>query len=303
MPTASATEVKIDDKTVKLTNLGKLMWPEGLTKAHLVQYYTDIAPYLLPHIQGRPLVMKRYPDGITGESFYQKECPTYAPEWVQRQPITHSDKPVNYIICDITATLVWLANQGCIEIHSWLSTREALDYPDIAIIDLDPGDNATFKDVLLVAGVTKQALDQLGLSGYPKTSGATGVHILIPIKPVYTFNEVTKAMGFVAQLVTQAYSEKATIERTLEKRPKNKVYVDYLQNTRGKSMSCVYSLRPLPGAPVSAPLFWEEINSLSIRPSDFNIKSIFERLSSAGELHASISSNRQDLSRILELAQ
>nr|WP_308447268.1 non-homologous end-joining DNA ligase [Desulforamulus aquiferis] len=298
---AKDTEVSIEGKNVKLTNLNKLMWPEGLTKAHLLQYYTDIAPYLLPFIEGRPLVMKRYPNGIQGKFFYQKECPSYAPEWVKIQPISHSEKTINYIVCEDVATLVWLANQGCIEVHALLSNKNNLECPDLSIIDLDPGDEATFFDVLKVSKVVRQALEQLGLKGFPKTSGASGIHIFVPIEPIYNFKEVTKAMGFIAKLVTQAYPERATIERTLGKRAKDKVYVDYLQNTRGKSMAWTYSLRPLSGAPVSTPLIWEEIEKLDIIPEQFNINSIFNRLKLFGELHREMFTLKQSLRRILEM--
>ncbi|WP_003541170.1 non-homologous end-joining DNA ligase [Desulfotomaculum nigrificans] len=301
MTAETATEVMIEGKKLKLTNLNKIMWPEGLTKAHLVKYYTDIAPYLLPHLKGRPIVMKRYPHGIEGEFFYQKDCPDYAPEWISTTTIIHSAKKVNYIICNDVATLVWLANQGCIEIHAWLSANPAVEYPNIAVIDLDPGDEATFEDVMRVALVVRQALNQLKLKGFPKTSGASGMHIFIPINPVYSFQEVTKAMGFVAKLVTSTYASKATIERSLDKRSKNKVYVDYLQNTRGKSMAWTYSLRPLPGAPVSTPLLWEEIESLAIDPRQFNMHNILGRLHLFGDLFAPMANQMQELDHILAM--
>ena len=301
MPTATATEVLIEGKNIKLSNLNKLMWPEGLTKAHLVKYYTDIAPYLLPYLKGRPLVMKRYPHGIKGEYFYQKECPDYAPDWLQTVSIPHSGKIVNYIVCEDSATLVWLANQGCIEIHAFLSQKNRIENPDLAIIDLDPGETANFSDVMEVAVVVKKALEQLNIKGYPKTSGASGIHIFIPIKPDYTFREVTKAMGFIARLVTGTLPQKATIERSLGKRERDKIYVDYLQNTRGKSMAWTYSLRPLPGAPVSTPLLWEEIENQSILPAHFNIDTIFQRLKVFGDLHQTLLMNPQSISHILDL--
>lgn len=301
MVTGTVTEVVVEGKIIKLTNLNKQMWPEGLTKAHLVKYYTDIAPHLLPLIQDRPLVMKRFPHGIEGEYFYQKECPDYAPEWIKTQLISHREKKVRYILGDSVASLVWLANQGCVEIHAWLSRKNSVECPDIAVIDLDPGSKATFRDVMIVAQTVKKTLDQLGIKGYPKTSGATGIHVFIPVEPKYSFQEVTKAMGFIAKLVTQAYPGKATIERSLPKRKADKVYVDYLQNTRGKSMAWTYSLRPLPGAPVSTPLSWEEIEGLSVNPDKFNIESIFTRIKILGDLTAGMFSVRQTLDTILQM--
>ncbi|MEG6521668.1 non-homologous end-joining DNA ligase [Desulfotomaculum sp. 1211_IL3151] len=301
MVTAAAQDVKIEGKNIKLSNLDKLIWPEGLTKAHLIKYYTDIAPYLLPYIKDRPLVMKRYPNGIEGDFFYQKECPDYAPEWLKTIPIRHSDKVVNYITCEDIATLVWLANQGCIEIHAWLSKLNQIEYPDIAILDLDPGEQASFQHVLEVALVIKKVLDHLKLRGYPKTSGATGIHIFIPLRPVFSFGQVTKAMGLIAKAVADTFSEKATIERTVAKRDPQKVYVDYLQNTRGKSMAWTYGLRPLPGAPVSTPVMWEEIEKFSFLPGDFNLHTIFKRLKYFGDLHRDLCQNPQDISRVLKL--
>ncbi|CCO09455.1 non-homologous end-joining DNA ligase [Desulforamulus hydrothermalis] len=301
MVATAVTEVTLEGKQLKLSNLSKLIWPEGLTKAHLIKYYTDIAPFLLPHIKGRPLVMKRYPHGVSGEYFYHKECPDYAPEWMQTVSIRHSKKRVNYIVCHDTATLVWLANQGCIEMHAWLSRHPRVEYPDLAVIDLDPGRQAAFQDVLAVAEVVRQVLDYLGLLGFPKTSGAAGIHIFIPIRPVYTFREVTGAMEWLAGLVTRAVPDKATVTRALAAREPHKVYVDYLQNTRGKSMAWTYSLRPLPGAPVSTPVLWEEIEAGCIMPSDFTLNTVFCRLKELGDLHHDMFKQAQDLSQILSL--
>ncbi|AEG60122.1 non-homologous end-joining DNA ligase [Desulforamulus ruminis] len=298
MAAKGSTEVSINGRVLKLTNLDKQLWPEGLTKAHLVKYYTDIAPYLLPLIKDRPLVMKRYPHGIEGEYFYQKECPEYAPEWIHKEKISHSGKDVRYVICNDLPTLIWLINQGCIEIHGWLSKRGAIEYPDVAVIDLDPGKDVSFQGVMEVALVVKKTLDQLGLKGFPKTSGASGIHVFIPLEPGYTFREATKAMGWVAKLVTGAFPEKATIERVLTKRRPDKVYVDYLQNTRGKTMAWTYSLRPLPGAPVSTPLLWEEIEKFSIHPAQFTMDSIFHRIKIFGDIAAAMNLQRQTLDSI-----
>lgn len=273
--------VQVDNKELKLTNLDKLFWPgEKLNKAHLVKYYTDMAPYILPYIKDRPLVMNRYPDGINGNSFYQKECPSYAPDWIHRISIEHSEKIVNYIMCNDIASLVWLANQGCIEIHAWLSKLGNLDCPDIAVLDLDPAEGVDFKDVIKVALVIKKTLDFLKLESYIKTSGATGLHIFIPVSPEHSFKKVAQQMKQVAEAVVQAEPEICTVERSVHKRY-GKVYIDYLQNSRGKTMAFPYSLRPLPGAPVSTPLKWEELKELT-SPALFNINTIRERLFKIG---------------------
>ncbi len=292
--------VAVNGHEVKLTNLDKLIWPEGLTKAHLVKYYREIAPYILPYLYNRPLVMKRYPDGVVGESFYQKECPEYAPDWIIRYPVEHSEKVVNYIICNDIATLVWLANQGCLEMHPWLSRIENIECPDIAVMDLDPSEGVSFNDVLKIALLVKEALDQFNLQSYPKTSGATGLHIFVPIKPVYAYQTVTKAMQYVAELIVKINPEQATVERKVVQR-KGKVYLDYLQNGRGKTMAFPYSLRPLPGAPVSTPLYWEEAESMNIAPDAFSIYNIISRIEEIGDIYYDVLSNKQTLDTLLGL--
>ncbi|MDN5327166.1 MAG: bifunctional non-ous end joining protein LigD [Moorella sp. (in: firmicutes)] len=290
-------------KQLKLTNLDKVFWPEGLTKLDLIKYYIDMAPVILPYLQDRPLVLKRYPDGITGEAFYQKECPAYAPDWIATAPIYHadSDKTINYILGNNEATLIWLANQGCIEIHAWLSRASHLEHPDIAVMDLDPAPGVTFKDVLDIALLVYQALKEFHLSGYPKTSGATGLHIFIPLEPRWSFHQVTDAMGYLARLVAGVYPRKATTERSISKR-KDRVYLDYLQNARGRSMAFPYSLRPLPGAPVSTPLTWEEVKRGMFSPKDFNIHTARERLQAYGDLYRDFLAQSNDLEPLLKLA-
>ncbi|AKX94900.1 hypothetical protein MOTHE_c21170 [Moorella thermoacetica] len=292
---------RLPGQQLRLTNLDKVFWPEGLTKFDLVEYYVDMAPGILPYLRERPLVLKRYPDGITGEAFYQKECPAYAPEWVATLPVYHtdSDKTINYVLCNNEATLAWLANQGCIEVHAWLSRAGRLEYPDIVVMDLDPADGTTLVDVLEIALLVNRALKELHLTGYPKNSGARGLHIFIPLYPRWTFREVTAAMGYLAHLIVQVYPRKATTEHLIHRR-RGKVYLDYLQNVQGRSMTFPYSLRPLPGAPVSAPLTWEEVAAKKIYPGDFNI--IRRRLEEWGDLYRELLEHPNDLTPLLELA-
>ncbi len=293
--------VVVDGREIKLTNLDKVFWPrEGLKKAHLIKYYSEMASYILPYIRNRPLVMKRYPDGIGGFSFYQKECPSYAPDWVESYSIKHSQKIVNYIICNDSATLIWLANQGCIEVHAWLSTLDSLDSPDLAVMDLDPAEGTDFSDVVEIAHLVYNALQFYGLDAYVKTSGSRGLHIFIPLRPALNFNEVTRCMKFIAQSVAEAYPRKATIERIVSKRY-GKVYLDYLQNGRGKTMAFPYSLRPLPGAPVSAPLLWEEV-AHQASSSTYVMDSIKQRLAGLeNDPWRDMLSNKQDLGRLKEM--
>ena len=297
------TEAVIEGKKVRLSNLGKVFWPEGFTKADLIKYYVEMAPVLMPHLKDRLFVMSRYPDGITGEFFYQKDCPEYAPEWIETVGLVSPDtgKVVNYIVCNNIATLVWLANQACIELHIWLARKAKLDYPDIVVFDLDPFPPAVFEDVLEVALLVKEALDQFGLKGFPKTSGATGLHIFVPVEPVLTYTEVRAAVEFVYRRIHDVFPEKTTLERSISKRD-GKIYLDYLQNTRGKTMVFQYSLRPEPGAPVSAPVTWEEVADKKIRPGQFNICSIFRRLDEVGDLYSEFYSIKQSMAGIFSLS-
>ncbi|MFZ5646335.1 MAG: non-homologous end-joining DNA ligase [Bacillota bacterium] len=295
------TVTLVNGREVQLTNLDKVFWPEGYTKAHLVRYYMDIAPVIIPHLRNRPLVMKRYPDGINGQSFYQKECPEYAPDWIETFPICHTEKVVNYIVCNDAATLAWLANQACIEVHAWLSVLDNIDCPDIAVMDLDPAEGATFDDVMDIALLCRRALEEYGLVPFAKTSGASGLHIFIPIKSEYPFQVVTMAMQHIAELIARVYPRKATVERAVAKRA-GRVYLDYLQNGRGKTMAFQYSLRPLPGAPVSTPLLWEEIEKKQVKPTSFNIITVFRRLEKYGDLLRDMPGNSRSISGILSAA-
>lgn len=295
----TAQLVEVEGRVLQLTNLDKVFWPDqNLTKAHLIDYYREIAPLLLPHIRNRPLVLKRYPDGIGGDAFYQKQCPAYAPEWVKTCPVRHSGKVVNYIVCNDMPTLLWLANQGCLEIHGWLSRLDDIDHPDLAVIDLDPAPGVPFREVQRVALLAKEALDVLGIRGYPKTSGASGLHIFIPLNREHNFAQVVKAMGILAGTIARAYPAGATVERSVSRRG-CRVYIDYLQNGRGKTMAFPYSVRPEPGAPVSTPLTWEELSAADIDPADWNMITIRERLRKMGDLYSSLLFSGQSLVPLL----
>jgi len=294
--------VIIEDKELVIGNLEKEFWPEGLTKADLIQYYVDIAPIILPYIRNRPLTMVRYPDGITGDFFYQKECPEYAPEWVETFPVPTggSRGVINFVIAGDAATLAWMASQGCIEVHGMLSCTGAIDYPDVAVVDLDPMEPATFRDAVEMALVVKGVLDELGLTAYPKTSGSTGIHLFLPLETRHTYEEVKNAVGYLAHLIARHYPEKATVERKVENRS-GRVYIDYLQNGYNRSMAWVYSVRPHPGAPVSTPLEWWELEQGLDDPGQFNIHNIWKRLAVKGDLFGGFFEKRQSLQPILDL--
>ncbi|HHT02340.1 MAG TPA: DNA polymerase domain-containing protein [Firmicutes bacterium] len=291
--------VLVAGRKVKLTNLEKEFWPEsGLRKADLVAYFHQVADYLLPHLRGRPLVVTRYPDGVAGKSFYQKNLPEHTPDWVARVAIfsEHSDRTINYCLVEEAATLVWLGNQGGIELHPWFSRINSLDKPDLAVIDLDPAPPAGFEEARQTALLVKKLLDKIGLKGFPKTSGATGIHIMIPVQPLYEYDLVRLVMERIGAVLLRTVPDLVTMERQVNKR-NGKVYIDYLQNIRGKTVVSAYSPRPLPGAPVSTPCTWEEVGH--IQPQAWNIRSVIDRLKQQGDPHADIMANQQRL----EMAQ
>ncbi|MDO8506642.1 MAG: DNA ligase D [Candidatus Limnocylindria bacterium] len=276
----------IDGHTIRLTNLEKVLFPEdGYTKADLIRYYTEVSPFLVPWLRDRPLTLKLFPDGIAGQFFYQKDKPSFTPKWIHTWVDKEAEREggIDYVLGNDLATLVWLANYTAIEIHSWLSRVDDPDHPDFAIIDLDPSTGTTWDDLKECAAVVHAVLDDLGLEGFPKTTGSRGIHILVPIARKYTFEE---SRGFVLE-VGKAARERApklvTVETVKERR--RGIYIDYLQNVRGKTTAGPYSVRPIRRAPVSAPLQWDEIAALG-RPDAFTIANMGERLAATGDLLA-----------------
>ncbi len=295
MARAVKTPVKVTGRELVLTNLEKVLWPDdGITKAELIEYYTRMAPTLLPYLRGRPLVITRYPDGIAGKWFYQKDAPPGTPEWVRTWPAPSQedeDRTLHYIVVEEPATLTLVANLGAIELHPWLSRCRTPDFPDWAVIDLDPAEGATFQDVLTVARLVRRILEAIRIQGYPKLSGATGIHIFCPCGPRHSYRDTAGFCEAVGRVLLRAYPEKVTLERAVAKRA-GKVYVDYLQNRRGQTITSVYGIRPLPGAPVSAPITWEEVEGT---PPRFTIRTIWQRLKEAGDLCAPMLGQTQDL--------
>ncbi len=283
--------VVVDGRRLSLSNLDKVFWPEGgYTKGDMVRYYVEIAPYLLPHLADRPLNLTRFPDGIHGKNFYQKDIPPTAPDWVRTVRVAHSDHDVNYCLADSAATLAWLAQWGCVEVHPWLSRVDELDRPDYAVFDLDPTPPVGFREAVEVAFVVGRTLAEFGLRGYPKTSGATGVHIFLPIVRRYTYKEVERYVGAVADLIHRVLPDLTTRERTVARR--HGVYIDHLQNIKGKTLVSVYSLRPRPGAPVSTPVTWDELPRLD--PARMNLATVPDRLARLGDLFAGALRDVQD---------
>ena len=249
-------------KEVKLTNLKKMFWPaDGYTKGDLVAYYERVAPLLLPYLRDRPLVLTRYPDGITGKSFYQKDAPEFAPAWVRTERVYSKDaeREIDYFVVDDVESLRYVANSGAIPLHLWASRLGSLERPDWLVLDLDPK-GAPFTDVVKVARALHRILDDLELPSYPKTSGATGLHILIPLGARYVDDEVRTFARLLAVLGVEAEPDISTVARPLRARG-GKVYIDFGQNGHGQTIVAPFSLRPLPGAPASCPLLWSEVTA------------------------------------------
>ncbi|HEX8424341.1 MAG TPA: non-homologous end-joining DNA ligase [Pyrinomonadaceae bacterium] len=291
--------VKIGEAVVALTNLDKVYWPEdGYTKADLVRYYYEIARHLSPYLAGRPLIMKRYPSGIGGGSFHQHDV-NEAPEFVETAEIdVEEGHAVDYIVGGERDTLVYMANLAAIERHPWHSRIENLDRPDWIVFDLDP-ENVDFTVVCETAVSTRDILKGLGLESYVKTSGSRGLHVYVPVEAVHDYGVAARFAELVAKLVVRENSPVATVERSLKKRQHARIYVDHMQNARGKSVVAPYSVRPRPGAPVSAPLTWDEVKRQKVLPQDFTIKNISARLKRAGDLFKPVLKGGQRLDKAL----
>jgi len=279
---------------VQLSNLDRILWPEaGYTKKDLIDYYAAVFSYMSSHLSQRPLVFTRYPSGIEATSFYQKNAPGNLPDWMQTFAWAGSDGRIkNYVLVNSAADLVWLANQACIEIHPWLSQTVNIEYPDFIVLDLDPSDHNSFAEIVTVANLIKQLMDQLGLRVYLKTSGSTGLHIYLPIVNRYTYAQVRKFGLVIAEMICQVVPNIATIQRSVQSRG-NRIYVDYLQNGLGKTLCAPYCVRPRPAATVSTPINWQEITSIT--PTQFTIKTLPERLHQFGDLFQEVLTDRQEL--------
>ncbi|MFL5509864.1 MAG: DNA ligase D [Gemmatimonadaceae bacterium] len=266
------------EKKIAFSNLNKIFWPaEKYTKGDLIEYYRAVSKWLLPYLANRPVVLTRFPDGINGKSFYQKDAPVFAPEWVRTIPIWSEDtqREIKYFICDDEESLLYLANMGSIPIHIWASRAGSLELPDWCVIDLDPKE-APFSDVIRCARVLHGVCDEVGLPNFVKTTGKTGLHIMLPLGRQCTYEQSRMLGELLARVVLRECGDFATITRHVTKRG-DKVYLDYLQNRHGQTIVAPYSVRPLPGATVSMPIEWEEVNE-NLDPKLFTIKNAIERI-------------------------
>jgi bifunctional non-homologous end joining protein LigD len=295
-------KVKIGGKELTLSNLNKVYWPdEVITKGDMIQYYRDISSLILPYLKDRPESLHRFPNGIQGKSFFQKNV-TNAPDWVETCKIEseNSDDVVQYLLCQDEATLVYMANLGTIEINPWNSRTQSLDHPDYLIIDLDPGERP-FEDVVKVALTVHEFLEESGAENYIKTSGKTGLHICIPLGAKYDYDQTRQFANIITHLVNAHLPEITSVERKPNKR-KGLIYLDHLQNRRGQTLAAPYSLRPRPKATVSTPLKWEEVRP-GLRPEQFHIKNIQKRVERVGDLWEGVLGSGIDMQKCLSTIQ
>ena len=270
------------EKTVTFSNLKKIYWPDDrYTKGDMVEYYRAISRWMLPYLRDRPVVLTRFPDGIDGKSFYQKDAPEFAPQWMRTVPIWSEDtqREIRYFVCDEEESLLYIANMGSIPLHIWASRVGSLELPDWCVIDLDPKE-APFSDVVRTALVVRKLCESIGLPSYVKTTGKTGLHILLPLARQCTYAQSRTLGELLARVMLRELHGIATITRHVTKRG-DKVYLDYLQNRTGQTIVAPFSVRPLPGATVSMPLRWDEVNA-SLDPKVFTIKTALERMERLG---------------------
>jgi bifunctional non-homologous end joining protein LigD len=293
--------LRFGDKEVRLTNLKKLFWKNlKLTKRHLLQYYADISPWLLPHLKDRAMVMKRYPNGAEGEFFYMKRAPSPRPEWIEICNIPHNHGIVNFPIVQDLPSLLWLINLGCIDLNPWYSRCQDTDRPDFLHFDLDPGPGAGFDKVREVSLRVHDMLGKLKMPTYAKTTGSKGIHVYIPIVHGPTQKEVWTFAKAVAIELEARHPTIITAEYRKVKRPYGRVLVDYNQNAWGRTLASIYSVRPTPVASASAPVTWEEVER-GIRIEDFRIDNILARVKKIGDLWKPVlGKKRSDLWSVLK---
>ena len=285
---------EIGGRRVRLTNLDKPLWPAGgPTKRDMVAHYVRLAEALLPHLRDRPLGMQVFPDGVDGKHFWRKRIPDHAPDWI-RTWTYHGDRTVTYVVVDEVATLAWMANSAAIDIHPWHSRVDAPEQPDWAVFDLDPFEPATFEDVRHIASLVHAALDHYGLRGYPKVSGQTGVQIYVPLQRGPEMSEVRAWVEEVSRAIGRVAPDKVSWEWEVARRH-GRIRIDYTQNVTGKTLAAPYSLRPAPGAPVSMPVTWEELDEPGMRPDRWSIDDCAARLAEAGDLFAPVLAGGQSL--------
>jgi bifunctional non-homologous end joining protein LigD len=286
--------IKVGREQVAVTSLDRIYWPdEKLTKFDLLSYYLTVADYIMPFLQDRPAILQRYPRGIKAPMFFQQDLDS-APEFIKTARLTNQEgRQLDYGVYTTVGSLLHFVTLGTIEQHPWHSTTKRLDKPDWIAIDLDPK-RAPWENVLQVALVVKQVADEIGLTAFPKTSGSSGIHIYVPLKPTNEYDKVAEFARLFASEVAQRAPKIATVERTIAKRKSTQVYVDWMQNARGKSLAAVFTARAKPGATVSMPLAWKDVEK-GVKIQDFTITNVPDLLKKKGDPWVEFFANRQTI--------
>jgi bifunctional non-homologous end joining protein LigD len=294
----AAITLDIDGRPLKFTNLSKVFYPaDGYTKRDVINFYAAVADLLVPHLQGRPLSLKRYPNGIDQDFFFQKDASGF-PDWLHREELAEDEESKTRVICDDKASLLYLANLGCIDQNPYMSRMGTLEHPDFILIDLDPY-HCGYDRIVEAAQLIREKLRLIGLTGYPKTTGGNGMHVYVPVEPIYSSAQTRQFAEILARWVAAERPDLFTTPRNVSAREKGKVYFDYLQNASGKTISAPYVLRAHPGAPVATPLKWEEIVP-GLKPSQFHIANVLRRFERVGDLFAGVLKKPQELGPALE---
>ena len=299
-PTDESQVREINNHEIKFNNLSKIYWPKGkITKRDMLNYYYQVAPYILPYLKDRPQSMNRHPNGINGESFFFKDVTDTAPDWIETFDYTSDtdNRLRKYLVAKDEASLLYMATLGCIEMNPWHSKVKTKDNPDWCIIDLDPADN-TFQKVIEAANVTKQILESMGVTSYPKTSGSTGIHVYIPLGAKYTYEQSKEFARIIATLVQREIPKYTSIERIVKSR-NGKMYIDFLQNRPQATVAAPYSLRPKPAATVSMPLEWDEVKK-GLKMSDFTIHNAIERIKTVGDIFKPVLGKGINLEKVVK---
>ncbi len=291
---------EVGGQSINLSNLDKVLFPEpGYTKRDLVRYYVTIAPVMLPYLSGRALNLWRWPDGITGGHFWQKQVPAWAPQWIRRwdYPEAGTSESHTYLVADQVATLAWLANHATIDVHPWTSRVDAYRNPTYALIDIDPGERTTFADVLTLARLYRAALEHLGVRGFPKVTGKRGIQVWIPIVARYTFDDTRNWVEAISRAVGHAVPQLVSWEWAKSAR-RGLARLDFTQNAVNKTLVAPYAVRPVPNAAVSAPITWDELDDPELRPDRWDIRTILERVAARGDLFAAVLELQQELPEV-----
>jgi bifunctional non-homologous end joining protein LigD len=298
------TELRTGKRVLRLSNLDKVFWPEeGITKGDLLAYYRNVADVLVPHLKDRPFTMKRYPNGVTADFFFQKDAPKGMPEWIASRAFratsreSRQKRMIRYPLVNDELSLLWMVNMGCIDMNVWYSRVDKPERPDFVLFDLDPSPDVGFKETVQVALLVKEALDALDLEGFPKTSGSDGIHVLVPVQRRYTYADTREFAEIVARTLERTHRGLVTTEWSKQKR--RGVLIDSNQNGEGKTIASVYSVRPREGAPVSTPLRWEEVDE-KLDPADFTMEVVLGRIERDGDLFAPVLKRGQSLGTALK---